>query len=125
MVRLLFCLLTGLLLFGAETAKKLSADEIKAAIANADRLFLLDVRDPKELAELGTLKGATNIPLDQMETRLAEIPKDGKILVFCNHGVRAGKAAEALQRNGYENIIGLGAMAEWKEKKYDVVYPKK
>jgi rhodanese-related sulfurtransferase len=38
------------------------------------------VREPKELAELGTIKGYVNIPLGQLESRLSEIPKD-KLIV--------------------------------------------
>jgi len=38
------------------------------------------VREPKELTELGTIKGYVNIPLGQLESRLSEIPKD-KLIV--------------------------------------------
>lgn len=43
-------------------------------------MFFLDVREPKELEELGTFEGYVNIPLGQIEKRLAEIPKDKAII---------------------------------------------
>ncbi|MFN8684598.1 MAG: rhodanese-like domain-containing protein [Acidobacteriota bacterium] len=43
-------------------------------------LFFLDVRDPKEIEELGSLKGYVNIPLADLEKRLSEVPKDKTIL---------------------------------------------
>ncbi len=43
-------------------------------------IFFLDVREPKELEELGTIKGYVNIPLDQLEKRVAEVPKN-KLIV--------------------------------------------
>jgi rhodanese-related sulfurtransferase len=43
-------------------------------------VFLLDVRDPRELAELGTLDGYVNIPAAQIEKRLSEIPRDKAII---------------------------------------------
>jgi len=43
-------------------------------------VFFLDVREPKELEELGTIKGYVNIPLDQLEKRVAEVPKN-KLIV--------------------------------------------
>ena len=43
-------------------------------------LFVLDVREPKELEELGTLEGSFNVPVGDVEKRMAEIPK-GKPLV--------------------------------------------
>jgi len=44
------------------------------------KVYFLDVREPKELTELGTIKGYVNIPLGQLEGRLSEIPKD-KLIV--------------------------------------------
>lgn len=125
MIRLLLSLLAALGLFAQDAPKKLTPDEMKTAIQKTENLYLLDVREPKEIAELGTIKGAVNIPLGDLEKRLAEVPKDRKTLVFCNHAVRAGKASDLLRKNGYDNIIGLGAMAEWKDKQYEVVYPGK
>jgi rhodanese-related sulfurtransferase len=42
--------------------------------------ILLDVREPKEIEELGGCEGAINIPITQLEKRLAELPKDKTIL---------------------------------------------
>ena len=63
----------------AEEEKKLSADELKELLEKKD-VFFLDVREPKELQELGTIKGYVNIPLDQLEKRVAEVPKN-KLIV--------------------------------------------
>lgn len=63
-----------------EPIKQLSADELKALVEKEQNLFFLDVREPEEIARLGTLKGYVNIPLGQLEKRLAEIPKDKLII---------------------------------------------
>jgi len=63
----------------ADEEKKLSADELKALIEKKE-VFFLDVREPKELEELGTIKGYVNIPLDQLEKRIAEVPKNQLIV---------------------------------------------
>jgi rhodanese-related sulfurtransferase len=57
----------------------LSADELKELLEKKD-VFFLDVREPKELEELGTIKGYVNITLDQLEKRIAEVPKN-KLIV--------------------------------------------
>lgn len=72
----------GLLaLFGQEKpkVKQLTAEEITEAIEKK-KVFFLDVREPKEIAELGTMQGYVNIPLTQLESRLKELPKDRLIL---------------------------------------------
>ena len=44
------------------------------------KLFYLDVREPKELEELGTIDGHVNIPMSQLEARISEIPRDALIV---------------------------------------------
>ena len=57
----------------------------RIAAADLDGLMeedalLLDVREPKELEELGTLEGYVNIPIGQLEQRLDELPRDRLIV---------------------------------------------
>ena len=69
--------------------------------------FLLDVRHPAELAVEG-VPGAVNIPLDQLRTRLAELPRDREIHVICRSGQRAYYATRILLQNGFmaRNLSG-------------------
>jgi hypothetical protein len=63
----------------APKAQRMASDDAQALL-DAGKVFFLDVREPKELEELGTLEGYVNIPLGQVEKRLAEIPKDKAII---------------------------------------------
>jgi hypothetical protein len=60
-------------------AQKMASDDVMALLEKGE-VFFLDVREPRELEELGTLKGYVNIPLGQIEKRLAEIPKDKAVI---------------------------------------------
>ena len=81
-----------------------------------DHLFLLDVRTPQEYAE-GHIAGAVNVPYDQLATRLAEVPKDKDVVLYCRSGRRAGIAADVLAANGYTRLSHLeGDMIAWTEK---------
>ena len=62
-----------------DEAPQLKGEELAAAL-NDSNVFLLDVRNPEELEELGTVEGYTNIPIDQLADRLDELPKDKPIL---------------------------------------------
>ena len=69
--------------------------------------FLLDVRNPPELA-VESVPGAVNIPLPTLRARLGELPKDREILVLCRSAVRAYYATRILLQNGFRarNIAG-------------------
>lgn len=69
--------------------------------------FLLDVRNPPELA-VESVPGAFNIPLPELRKRLGELPRDREILVFCRSGQRAYYATRVLLQNGFKarNLAG-------------------
>ena len=69
--------------------------------------FLLDVRDPVELAG-ESVPEAVNIPLGELRSRLDELPRDKEINVICRSGQRAYYATRILLQNGFKvkNISG-------------------
>jgi rhodanese-related sulfurtransferase len=69
--------------------------------------FLLDVRNPPELA-VESVPGALNIPMPELRARLGELPRDREILVFCRSGQRAYYATRVLLQNGFKarNVAG-------------------
>jgi rhodanese-related sulfurtransferase len=105
--------------------KRLTPDELKTLLRSRGKpkLYLLDVREPKELEEDGALAGAVNIPLGTLEKRLGEVPKGVKLVSICRRGHRAAHAAELLQRHGYQGVKTF-AMEDWKAKGYPLTYPK-
>jgi NADPH-dependent 2,4-dienoyl-CoA reductase/sulfur reductase-like enzyme/peroxiredoxin family protein/rhodanese-related sulfurtransferase/TusA-related sulfurtransferase len=72
-----------------------------------DQTFLLDVRTAEEFA-LGSIPEAVNIPLDDIRSRLAEIPRDKAIYIFCQVGLRGYLATRILSQVGYDtyNLSG-------------------
>jgi NADPH-dependent 2,4-dienoyl-CoA reductase/sulfur reductase-like enzyme/rhodanese-related sulfurtransferase len=72
-----------------------------------DQGFLLDVRQPVELA-VESVPGAVNIPLHQLRARLGELPRDREIHVICRSAQRAYYATRILLQNGFQarNISG-------------------
>jgi NADPH-dependent 2,4-dienoyl-CoA reductase/sulfur reductase-like enzyme/rhodanese-related sulfurtransferase len=71
-----------------------------------DRTLLLDVRTPKEFAE-GHLPGAVNIPVDDLRGRLGELPRDRRILAYCQVGMRGYIATRILLQKGFD-VANLG-----------------
>ena len=64
----------------APKAKQLTAEDLKKLIDDKTKFFFLDVREPKEIAELGTMAGYVNIPLSQLEARVSEVPPSALVV---------------------------------------------
>jgi NADPH-dependent 2,4-dienoyl-CoA reductase/sulfur reductase-like enzyme/rhodanese-related sulfurtransferase len=76
---------------------------------SVDGGFLLDVRNPAELA-VEQVPGAVNIPLPQLRARLGELPRDREILIICRSAGRAYFATRVLQQNGFKARTISGGM---------------
>lgn len=76
---------------------------------------VLDVRTPQEWSG-GHIAGALHIPVDDIQKRLHEVPRDGrKLFVICAGGGRSQAAAAFLANRGYLNIHNVeGGMNSWK-----------
>jgi NADPH-dependent 2,4-dienoyl-CoA reductase/sulfur reductase-like enzyme/rhodanese-related sulfurtransferase len=65
--------------------------------------YLLDVRNPPELAG-GYIEGAANIPWPQLRERMGEIPRDRRLVVYCQAGQRAYFACRVLSQYGFDTV---------------------
>lgn len=80
----------------------------------SDALFI-DVRTEEEFEE-GSVPNAINIPLSDVEKRIAEFKTNKKIVVFCRSGNRSNQAKTILEKNGIANIIDGGGIDDVKKK---------
>lgn len=69
--------------------------------------FLVDVREPGEFAA-GSVKGAVNIPLGSIISRLNKFKDKASTIVFCRSGARSGQAKLLLEQNGIKNVVNGG-----------------
>ena len=111
----------------SETVKgnilNITPEEVKELISkkNID-YFLIDVRTPEEFAE-GYIETANLIPVNELESRLNEIPKDKIIIVYCRSGNRSRTAAEILINNGFELVYDMGGIISWQNKDFEIIIP--
>lgn len=87
------------------------------AHARLDDFLVVDVRGAHEYhGPLGRLRGATLLPLPELEARAGELPRGRALLLVCRSGVRSGKACDALAARGFETVVNLtGGMIAWNE----------
>ncbi|MBL8856935.1 MAG: rhodanese-like domain-containing protein [Planctomycetes bacterium] len=77
------------------------------ALVTSGRANVVDVRTRQEMAA-GIIPGALLIPLDELEARAKEIPRNGRTtIVYCASGGRSASACEYLSREGFENLVNL------------------
>lgn len=77
--------------------------------------LLIDVRVPVSY-KTNTINGAINIPIDEIRKRTDEIPKDKKVVLFCNTGYTSYCASRILIQKGYNNVYSLcGGFELYKE----------
>ena len=74
---------------------------------------LIDVREPNEF-DNGHILGSRNIPMTQMKMRLQEIRPDKPVYLYCQSGMRSGRAALLLHKKGYKHLYHLqGGFKKW------------
>lgn len=100
----------------AAVARNLTPQEAYSMVNQRGDLFLLDVRTLGEYQQ-ARLDGARLIPIDQFAKRLAEVPKERPILVYCAVGSRSAQVVNYLARQGYQEIYNLyGGIYAWAQK---------
>ena len=76
--------------------------------------LVVDVRTPREWAG-GHIEGSLNLPLNRLQERIAEVPRDRAIAVHCEGGYRSSIAASILHQYGITNVAEIaGGFAAWK-----------
>lgn len=104
----------GVLLMGAGGGGGTIDSKQAHELVEKQKAFLLDVRTVGEFSG-GHIEGATNIPVQELEAKLASIPakKDQDIVVYCRSGVRSATAKSILEKAGFTKVHDLGGIGNW------------
>ena len=79
----------------------------------SDDQLLIDVRTENEVANMGMIPGAINIPVDELRGRLDKIDKRKQILIYCQVGLRGHVASSLLKNLGYDVKNLSGGFKTW------------
>ena len=93
--------------------RDISASDLALRLKNGEKIRLIDVREPHELA-ISSLPGAVNIPLGQLAGRLSELDSAQQLVLFCKTGSRSTRALELLVSAGLKKVKNLqGGINAW------------
>ena len=94
----------------------ISSMDVHQKLANNEKPFLLDVREPGEYKQMRLGVGETLVPVGALRSRLHELPqdKDIEIICFCQVALRGYEAALVLKHNGWKNVkVMEGGVVSW------------
>jgi hydroxyacylglutathione hydrolase len=101
--------------------ERLSAPMVAEELAGTHPPLLLDIRNPREWMTK-RIDGSVNVPLNHLQERIAEIPRDRRIAVHCAGGYRSSIAASILHQYGITHLIEMaGGLAAWEAAQLPVV----
>ena len=84
-------------------------------LMNREKAIVIDVCEPEEFAR-GHVMGAKNLPLGQLEDKLAQLvkSKSAQVVMVCQVGARSARAAATARKLGFENVKSLaGGLKAW------------
>ena len=100
-------------MFGAAAGERISATDYKARFVDGKEAHtLVDVRSPGEFNS-GYIPGAINVDVQELPQKMARIPKNKPVVLYCRSGSRSSHAAHMLKDAGYTDIFDLGAVSGW------------
>jgi NADPH-dependent 2,4-dienoyl-CoA reductase/sulfur reductase-like enzyme/rhodanese-related sulfurtransferase len=100
--------MAGFVAAGMIRGEQPQVDGDVVAASPAEGPFLIDVRTPQEYAG-GHIPGAVNLPVDELRSRLGELPRDREIAVYCQVGQRGYLATRILLQAGFRAVnVGGG-----------------
>jgi rhodanese-related sulfurtransferase len=113
--------------FSTQTAPdilpRITIQEAKV-LYDAGNIKIIDVR-PKDQYDKGHIKGATNVPQNEVGTKVKDLPREGNLVLYCDcpHDEESAGTAYTLKTGGYTNmkvLQGPQAFTEWKNLGYPV-----
>lgn len=117
-----FATLAGLLMTATATAamQNITAPEMQKITKQTPDIYLLDVRTLGEYTQK-RIKGARLIPIDQLQRRVNEIPKNRPVIVYCEVGERSALVGRYLDQLGFQSVYNLSqGIMGWQVRGYPI-----
>lgn len=88
------------------TYQTLTPSQLKQMVDRREDIYLIDLRIEEQFAQ-GHIQGAVNIPYNRLGVKMSSIPRDKKVVLYCNTENRATGGAQFLADRNFENIYAM------------------
>ena len=117
-VGIVVVIIGGLFLFQPKAGVPTEISSAQAYQKYQQGTFFLDVRTQEEWDQ-AHLANSVLIPLDQLSSRLSEVPKDQEVVVICRSGRRSKEGMTLLRNAGYASVSSMsGGLIAWQAAQY-------
>ena len=99
-----------------------TAEQVKVFLDAREKIILVDLRPVKDFQKT-RLPGARSLPMQELDKRFHEIPKSGRVVLYCDcpQNQIIEQAYQLLKDYGYRNTAVMAdAFQEWLSRKYPV-----
>jgi rhodanese-related sulfurtransferase len=104
--------------------REIVSSELKARIDAGEPVEILDIRSDAEVAQ-GVLPNAQHLPMHLIPLKMADLPKDRDVILYCRSGARSYHACAYLAQQGVSNVVNLrGGIIDWASRGFEIGLPK-
>jgi rhodanese-related sulfurtransferase len=104
--------------------REIASLELKARIDAGEPVEILDIRSDAEIAQ-GVLPNAQHLPMHLIPLKMADLPKDRDVILYCRSGARSYHACAYLAQQGIFNVVNLrGGIIDWASKGLEIGLPR-
>jgi len=102
---------------GLDERTEITPTELKKRLDAGEKIVLLDIREPHELAICTLANTTAHIPMGELMERLSELEKfrNQDIVVYCRSGNRSDSCAEFLRDQGFAGLNLTGGIIRWSD----------
>lgn len=103
--------------------REIASAELKARIDAGDPVEILDIRSEAELMQ-GVLPQSQHLPMHLIPLKMADLPRDREVVLYCRSGARSYQACAYLAQQGVSNVLNLrGGIIDWAQQGYEIGSP--
>ena len=105
--------------------REIASTELKARIDAGEPVEILDIRGDAELMQ-GILPKSQHLPMHLIPLKMADLPRDRDVILYCRSGARSYQACAYLAQQGVNNVVNLrGGIIDWASQGFEIGLPQR